>query len=194
MEPGRGNLGVDRPEPPAAADSGAHDERDGALLVGQVPVLGGLIHQAVHREGEEISEHDLDHRAHPVTALPKAAVDSASSRSPCRRRVRARVAPQPGVTWKTPPAIATSSPKKITRSSRASSSSRASRSAAAELELRHAKNNNPPCQAVLNVSTIARWRSRHRSGRSGGRPGPHSRRTSGRRLRAPPRAARAQPA
>ena len=56
-------LGVHRAEPPAAADRGADDERDAPLLTRDVPVLGGLVDERVHRQAHEVAEHDLDDRA-----------------------------------------------------------------------------------------------------------------------------------
>src|SRR5262245_18593387 len=62
----------------------------------------------------------------PVTAAPYAAPVIASSEiGVSKTRVGPCVACSPGVAANTPPAIATSSPKRITRSSRASSSSSA---------------------------------------------------------------------
>jgi hypothetical protein len=34
------------------------------LSAGHVVNLGGLIHHLVHHEGQEVTEHDVDHRAH----------------------------------------------------------------------------------------------------------------------------------
>src|SRR6185369_4746303 len=66
----------------------------------------------------------------PDTALPKAAPISASSEiGVSNTRASPYFSASPGVVTKTPPATAMSSPKRITLSSRASSSSRASRTA-----------------------------------------------------------------
>ena len=64
----------------------------------------------------------------PVTALPNAAPASASSEIGVSiTRVGPKRSCRPGVTAKTPPGPATSSPKNSTRSSRSSSSASASR-------------------------------------------------------------------
>src|SRR5438093_1228933 len=65
----------------------------------------------------------------PETAAPNAAPASASSEIGVSSTRSGYFSQSPGVTAKTPPAFATSSPKKITDSSRASSSSSASRMA-----------------------------------------------------------------
>jgi hypothetical protein len=66
----------------------------------------------------------------PLTADPKAAPARASSEmGVSKTRSEPYFSWRPGVTAKTPPAAAMSSPKKITRSSAASASSRASRTA-----------------------------------------------------------------
>ena len=59
------HLRVDRPEPAAAADDRPDHERDALPLPGQEPVLRRLVDQAVHRQGEEVAEHDLQHGALP---------------------------------------------------------------------------------------------------------------------------------
>ena len=93
--------------------------------------LRRLVDEAVHRERQEVAEHDLDHRAQPAHG---AAEGGAGERELGDRRVeharrRRSARAGPGVALKTPPAAATSSPKKTTFGSRASSSSSASRMA-----------------------------------------------------------------
>ncbi len=56
---------MDRAEPAARADDRAEDERHAHLLPGQEPVLRRLIDDAVHREREEVAEHDLDDGTQP---------------------------------------------------------------------------------------------------------------------------------
>ena len=51
---------MDRAESAAGADDGTEDERDAHLLARQEPVLRRLIDDRVHREREEVPEHDLD--------------------------------------------------------------------------------------------------------------------------------------
>ena len=163
-QPGHGHLRVDRPEPPAGAARGADHDRRGAFLVREVPVLRRLVDQAVHDEREEVREHDLDDGPQ---ARDRASVRSAGQGELRDRRVDhtmgAVLLEQPGRDREDTAGhgdvladehhalvalqlLVERLPQGVT-----------------ELELRHAENNNPPCQAVLNVSTIARWRSRLRS-------------------------------
>ena len=65
-EPRRGHLRVDRAELAAGADDGADHERDADLLLRQEPVLRRLVDEAVHRERQEVAEHDLDDRPEAV--------------------------------------------------------------------------------------------------------------------------------
>ena len=130
VEPADRRLRVDRAEAAARPDDREHHERHAGLLVREVPVLRALVDDAVHHERQEVAEHDLDHG--PL-AGHGAAEGRADQRELGDRRVEhARLAVflgQPGVVTKTPPATAMSSPNRITFSSRASSSSRASRTA-----------------------------------------------------------------
>jgi hypothetical protein len=56
---------VDRAELAAPADGRPQGQRDALLLVREVPVLGGLVDEAVHRERDEVGEHDLEDGAQP---------------------------------------------------------------------------------------------------------------------------------
>ena len=109
------HLRVDRAEAAAGADDRPDHDRDAAPLLRQEPVLRHLVDDAVHDEREEVAEHDLDHRAEPVDGRRRRRRRRARApRSACRRRDPAPCfSYSPGVTAKTPPAIATSSPKKI---------------------------------------------------------------------------------
>ncbi len=116
LEPADRDLRVDGAEAPAAADGRAHDQRHAGLLVGEVPVLGRLVDQAVHRQRQEVAEHDLDHRAQ---AGDRAAVRRAGQGKLRDRGVEdavgaVRLSTRPPVVANTPPATATSSPKKMT--------------------------------------------------------------------------------
>ena len=62
-EPADRVLGMDCPEPAAGANRGADDERDRRLFVGEVEELRRLIDEAVHGQGQEVPEHDLDDRS-----------------------------------------------------------------------------------------------------------------------------------
>ena len=99
------------------------------LLVGEVPVLRRLVDDAVHRERQEVAEHDLDHRAAGrVTALPNAAPITRARRSACRTRARRRAARcRPGVTANTPPGFGDVLAEEDRRSRRARAPRRARR-------------------------------------------------------------------
>ena len=53
---------MDSTETPARADDGPDRQGHAHLLLGQEPVLGRLVDQAVHRQREEVAEHDLHDR------------------------------------------------------------------------------------------------------------------------------------
>ena len=57
---------MDRAESAARADDRAEDERHAHLLPRQEPVLRRLIDDRVHRERQEVAEHDLDNGTQPV--------------------------------------------------------------------------------------------------------------------------------
>ena len=56
---------MDRAEAAACADDRADDDRAALTLSRQEPVLRHLIDDAVHREREEVAEHDLEDRPQP---------------------------------------------------------------------------------------------------------------------------------
>ena len=56
---------MDRAEAAARADDRADDDRAALTLSRQEPVLRHLIDDAVHREREEVAEHDLEDRSQP---------------------------------------------------------------------------------------------------------------------------------
>ena len=51
---------------PARTTLGPDRQRDLELAAGHVPVLGGLVHDLLHRESREVLVHDLDDRAHAL--------------------------------------------------------------------------------------------------------------------------------
>ncbi len=59
------------PELPPGSDHGADHERHADLLLRQEPVLRRLVDEAVHREGEEVAEHDLDDRSEAAHCRPE---------------------------------------------------------------------------------------------------------------------------
>ena len=89
-EPGDGHLRVDGAEAAARADDGADHEGDALLAAGEEPVLRRLVDQRVHRQGEEVPEHDLEHR--PL-ARDRGAVGRTGHRELRDRRVEHPVGP-----------------------------------------------------------------------------------------------------
>ena len=75
---------MDGAEPPSGPDDRADHERNAVTLLGQEPVLRRLVDQAVHREREKVSEHDLEHGSHP---RDRRAVGGAGHRQLGDRRV-----------------------------------------------------------------------------------------------------------
>ena len=75
---------MDRAEAAARADDRADDDRAALTLSRQEPVLRHLIDDAVHREREEVAEHDLEDRPQP---RDRSAVGGARQRELRDRRV-----------------------------------------------------------------------------------------------------------
>ena len=65
LEPGAMDLGVHGAEAATGTHGRADHQRNARLLVRHVPELRRLIDKAVHRQGHEVAEHDLDDRAQP---------------------------------------------------------------------------------------------------------------------------------
>ena len=117
-----------RPPPPTAERTTSGT----LLLVRDVPELGRLVGQAVHGQPHEVTEHDLEDRAQtgdrrPERGSREGQLGDRGVEDPLLAEALVQLS---GVAMKTPPAAATSSPKKITDSSRAISSASASRIAA----------------------------------------------------------------
>jgi hypothetical protein len=62
-QPGFQALRMLRPGAQAAAVRRAQHHRHAALATEHEARLGGLVHEGVHRQRDEVHEHDLDHRA-----------------------------------------------------------------------------------------------------------------------------------
>ena len=69
-EPGLELLGVLRSGRPAGAALRADRQRHLDLPAGHRPVLGRLVDELLHRDGEEVLVHDLDHGRMPWIAAP----------------------------------------------------------------------------------------------------------------------------
>ena len=83
-QPRDGHLRVDGSEATACSDDRANDHRHALRPPGEEPVLRDLVDQAVHREPEEVPEHDLEHRPEP---RDRRAIGGAGQRQLGDRRV-----------------------------------------------------------------------------------------------------------
>jgi hypothetical protein len=92
--------------------------------------FGGVIDDLIHRQRDEVLEHDVHNRAASAIAAPTPTPQIEFSKSAYCARVRAQIArTNPNVTLKAPPYSAMSSPRMNTLGSRSISSAIASRNA-----------------------------------------------------------------
>ena len=108
------------------AELRAHGERHLGGAAGHERQLGRLVEQLVEADAEEVEVHHLDHRAHPGHRRADAEADDRRlGDRACRARARGTGRRSPRVSPKTLPPAPTSMPATNTRSSEASSISRA---------------------------------------------------------------------
>ena len=79
-EPGFHDLRMLGRDQPGGAAGQADDDGHARLSAGHVAHLGGLVDDLVHRAGDEIDIHDLDHRAHAGERGAHAEADNARLR------------------------------------------------------------------------------------------------------------------